>query len=39
MGKPSRINDVKMTCISRNFNGINEVEEKSDAEKQIKSMT
>jgi hypothetical protein len=39
MRKASRINDVKMACISRNFNGINEIEEKSNAEKQIKSMT
>ena len=39
MGKPSRINDVKLTPVSRKINRINELGENGDADKPAESMT
>jgi hypothetical protein len=39
MGKPSRINDVKITPVSRKPNQINELGEKPDPENPAESMT
>jgi hypothetical protein len=39
MGKPSRVNDVKIGRVSRKSNEINEVAEKLDMENPLESMT